>query len=549
MPYMGRVWSVDALHDNGAMSKYATTTGISESPVSEGVMYVGTDDGLIQVTEDGGSSWTRAGDLPGVPELSFINDVEASQHEAATVFAVADAHKTGDFSPYVFRSTNHGRSWTSIAGDLPDGTIVWAIQQDHVDPDLLFIAAEYGLYFSPNGGTNWHMLGGGVPTIAFRDLKLQRRDDDLVGATFGRGFYVLDDYSPLREMAAGPPAGDGTLFPVRDAWWYVPMVPSQALGRPTQGSTAYVADNPPYGATFTYWLAETPSSSGDVREEREGALRERGADVPFPGYDVLRAEAIESGPRLLLRVSDAQGEPVRWVEGTAREGLHRVTWDLRRPPPDPVDLSVPGFIPPWASDPQGPYAGPGRYTVEMVLVTAEGVRTVGEAQDFEVKPVPTAAAGTDFDAVVAFQASASDLMRRIGGAGEEIGRTQNRLRHMRAALLETPRADPALFGRVDELGRQLADVQLRLWGDNARGRLNESSAPSISGRVGSVIYGHWDTRQPPTATMRTNMEIAAAAFEEVLGVLVGLIEEDLMRLEEDLAAAGAPWTPGRRLVG
>jgi len=546
MPYMGRVWSVDAMHDNGAMSKYATTTGISESPVAEGVIYVGTDDGLIQVTEDGGGSWAMAGDLPGVPAMSFINDVEASQHDAGTVFAAADAHKTGDFSPYLFRSTDRGRSWSSIAGDLPGGTIVWAIQQDHVDSDLLFIAAEYGLYFSPNGGANWHMLDGGVPTTPFRDLKLQRRDDDLVGATFGRGFYVLDDYSPLREMAAGALDGDGTLFSVRDAWWYVPMVPSQALGRPTQGSTAYVGDNPPYGATFTYYLADTPSSPGDAREDAEEALREQGDNVPFPGYDALRAEAIESGARILLKVSDAQGEPVRWVQGPAREGLHRVTWDLRRPASDPIDLTVPGFIPPWASDPQGPYAGPGRYRVEMVLVTAEGVSTVGEMQEFEVKPV--GGAGADFGAVVAFQEAAGDLMRRIGGAGEEIGRVQNRLRYMRAALVETPRADPALFGRMDAVTEQLAELQLALFGDRARGRLNESSAPSIQGRAGSAAYGHWGTRQLPTATMRTNMEIASAGFGDVLQVLVTLIDEDLVQLEEDLAAAGAPWTPGRRLI-
>lgn len=548
MPYMGRVWSVDALHDNGAMSKYATTTGISESPVAEGVLYVGTDDGLIQVTEDGGGSWRAAGDLPGVPELSFTNDVEASQHDGDAVFAVADAHKTGDFTPYLFRSDDRGRSWTSIAGDLPDGTIVWAIQQDSVDPDLLFVATEYGLYFSPNGGTNWHMLSGGVPTIAFRDLKLQRRDQDLVGATFGRGFYVLDDYSPLREMAAGALEGDGTLFPVRDAWWYVPMVPSQALGRPTQGSTAYVGDNPAYGATFTYWLAETSSSARDQRRDSEGDLRERGADVPFPGYDRLRAEAIESGAKVLLMVSDAQGQPVRWIEGPAREGLHRVSWDLRRPAPDPVDLSTPGFIPPWASDPQGPFAGPGHYQVEMVLVTSDGVQAIGDVQNFEVQPVPTAATGTDFIAVTAFQQEASELMRRIGGAGEEIGRVRDRLRHMRAALVETPRADPALYGRMDRLAEQLSALQLELRGDNARGRLSESSVPSISGRVGRVTGGHWDTRQPPTATMRTNIQIASTAFDEVLSALVTLIDEDLARLEADLAAAGAPWTPGRSLI-
>ena len=244
MEFSGRVWSVDALHDNGAMSQYATLTAISESPVQEGVLYVGTDDGLIQGTGDGGENWVAAAPLPSVSELAFINDVEASQHDAETVFAVADAHKLGEFSPYVFESRDRGRSWRSLAGDLPAGTIVWAIQQDHVDPDLLFLATEFGLYFTPNRGTNWVKLSGGVPTIAFRDIKLHRRDQDLVGATFGRGVYVLDDYTPLREIAAGVLDKEGSLFPVRDAWWYVPYVPMQAPGKPTLGSTDYTAEKP-----------------------------------------------------------------------------------------------------------------------------------------------------------------------------------------------------------------------------------------------------------------------------------------------------------------
>jgi photosystem II stability/assembly factor-like uncharacterized protein len=229
--FYGRTWSVDALFDHGAMSKYATTTSISESPVKQGVLAVGTDDGLVQVSSNGGQSWTRSAALPGLAPLAFINDVELSLHDAGTLFVVADNHKMGDFAPYVFQSTDLGRTWRSISGDLPKGTIVWAIQQDHVRPDLLFLGTEFGIYWSPNGGGNWHKLTGGVPTISFRDLKLHRRDTDLVGATFGRGFYVLDDYTPLREVAAGTVGGAGGLFPVRDAWWYVPYQPGQAAPR------------------------------------------------------------------------------------------------------------------------------------------------------------------------------------------------------------------------------------------------------------------------------------------------------------------------------
>jgi photosystem II stability/assembly factor-like uncharacterized protein len=549
MEFMGRVWSVDELHDNGAMSQYATITTITESPLEAGVLYVGTDDGNIQVSENDGVEWRLASELPGVPPLSFINDMEASLHDPDGVFVVADAHKVGDYSPYLFRSDDRGRSWRSIRGDLPDGTILWAIQQDHVDPDLLFLGTEYGIYFSPNGGTNWHMLGNGVPTISFRDIKIHRRDEDLVGATFGRGFYVLDDYTPLREMAGGALEGEGTLFPVRDAWWYIPSVPGQAAGLPTQGSTVYIAPNPPFGAVLTYWLREVPKNRREARQERERELRDQGEDVPFPGWETLRGESLESETRVLLLVRDEAGDPVRWVEGPAKPGLHRVSWDLRGPAPNPIRMASGGFRPPWATDPRGPLASPGTYQVELFLVRTDGFEAVGEPQSFVVKPVPTAPPGTDFRAVADFQFRVSELAREMAGASEEIGRAADRLQHMRAALVQTPRAPQTLLSRLDEMGRSLDAMRLRLSGDRIRERWNMPSVPSIQDRVGYVQYGHWDTRQEPTETQRENIEIAEREYARFVGELKELIEVQLPRLEEELAAAGAPWTPGRRIGG
>ncbi len=542
---MGRVWSVDALYGNSAMSWYATLTAISESPVEEGVIYTGSDDGLIQVSEDGGQSWRVAADLPNVPDFSFINDVEASQMDVATVFAVADAHKTGDQTPYVFESTDRGRSWRSIAGDLPAGTIVWALQQDHVNPNLIFLGTEFGLYVTLNHGTNWIRLDG-APTIAFRDIKIQRRDGDVVGVTFGRGFYVLDDYAPLREMAAGALAGS-TLFPVRDTWWYIPNEPMQARGMPTLGSDSYRAANPPFGAVFSYYLDEVPPTQREARRAAEGDLRDGGDDVPFPGYDRLLREAIEGEPRVLLMVRDAQGQPIRWVEGPVKVGLHRVSWDLRRPAPNPVEFETPDFSPPWVTPPQGPLVPPGRYSVELMLFSSAGVQSLGSAQSFEVKPVPSAPPGTDFRAVAVFQQETSELMRRVAGAGEEISRARDRLRHMRAALVETPAADPVLFARIDTLGAALTELRTALSGDRIRGQLNEPSVPSIRGRVARVIDGHWNTRQAPTATQRRNLEIASSDFGALLQELSAL-DRDLSQLEQALEAAGAPWTPGRRLL-
>jgi photosystem II stability/assembly factor-like uncharacterized protein len=545
-PFLGRVWSVDALHDTGAMSKYSTIASIAESPLDGNVLIVGTDDGLVQVSADGGQSWTRTAAMPGAPARAFINDVEASLFDARTIYVVADAHKDGDFAPYAFVSADLGRTWRSIAGDLPKGTIVWAIEQDHVDPDLLFIGAETGLYFSSNGGKNWLELAGGVPTISFRDVQLHRRETDLVGASFGRGIYILDDYTPLRGL--GQAVGqEARLFPVRDAWWYVPYTPGQAAGDPGMGSDHFTAPNPPPGALLTFYLREAPTTEKERRQAAEKPLAEAGKDVAVPGFDTLRAEAAEQAPKVLIRIADAKGSPVRILDVPAKAGLHRVNWDLRGPAPDPIDLRPAGFRPPWDAPPIGPLVAPGRYSAALVIVSAAGVRSLGAPQTFEVEAVPTAPEGTDFAAAIAFQQQTAELSRRVGGASAEVARVRDRLRHMRAALVQTPRADPALFSRLDAADRSVADLGLRLSGDTARQRLSEPASPAIAARVRQVISGHWDTRMNPTTTQRRDLEIASTALTTLLRDLAALIDGDIARLEEALEKAGAPWTPGRRL--
>jgi photosystem II stability/assembly factor-like uncharacterized protein len=546
LPFFGRTWSINALHDNGAMSKYATISTIAESPVNENVIAVGTDDGLVQFTGDGGRSWTRAAALPGLPPRSFINRIEASLVDANTFYVVADAHKIGDFAPYIFVTSDRGRTWRSIAGNLPAGVILYAFQQDHIAPNLFFVGAENGIYWSPDAGRTWNKLGGGLPTISFRDIKIHRRDNDLVGATFGRGFYILDDYSALRTIAnAGSTlAADGTLFPIRDAWWFIPAAVAQAPGRPTAGSDDYTADNPPHGALITYWLKESPTT---LRESRLAAEKTRQGDIQFPGYDRVRDESLESDPAVFVQISNAAGQPVRRIKAPAKAGLHRVSWDLRGPAPEPISLSTPGFRPPWAGNPKGPLMAPGGYTAEVMVVSSSGVRRVGSPQSFTVKPVPNALPGTDYVAVALFQNETAELARRIDGASSELSRLRERLRYMRAALAQAPRADAALSLKMDTLARRVADLSVRLEGDPVRRRLDEPSSPGISNRVGEIMGGHWDTRMPPTATHRENLALAQASFGDLARSIQALISVDFPRVEAALEAAGAPWTPGRIL--
>ena len=225
LPVMGRQWSFNSAWDLAAMSKYNTITSLSESPLVAGLVYAGTDDGLIQVTENGGETWRQIDRLPGVPNEFFVNDIKADLHNPDTVYVVVDDHKKGDFSPYILRSDNRGRSWRSISGNLPERHILWRVVQDHVNPDLLFLGTEFGLFFTHNGGGTWTKLSGNTPNIPFRDLAIQTRENDVVGATFGRGFYVLDDYTPLRDVTDDMLKNDNVLFPVRRTHWYVPRRP------------------------------------------------------------------------------------------------------------------------------------------------------------------------------------------------------------------------------------------------------------------------------------------------------------------------------------
>jgi photosystem II stability/assembly factor-like uncharacterized protein len=363
LPMMERVWSYDAVWDLWAMSKYGTVTSLAESPLVDGLVYAGTDDGLIQVTEDGGATWRKTDRLPGVDEFFFVNDVKADLHDADTVYVVVDHHKDGDFSPYLFKSADRGRSWTSIAGDLPERHIVWRLVQDHVDPNLLFVGTEFGVFFSVDGGGRWVELTGGVPNIPFRDLAIQRRENDLVGATFGRSFYVLDDYTPLRGLSEATLEREAELFPVRKAWWYIPRRPLGDDEKADQGAAFFVAPNPPFGAVFTYYLRDEIMTRKKSRREREQEIEQEGGDTPYPGWEELRREELEEEPAIVLTVRDAAGEVVRRLSGPVEAGFHRVAWNLRYPSPDPWKPKKENDEE--EDEPSGFLVSPGSYSVSL----------------------------------------------------------------------------------------------------------------------------------------------------------------------------------------
>jgi photosystem II stability/assembly factor-like uncharacterized protein len=541
---MGKVWSVDTVAKNKSTSFFGTIVALSESSLVEGLLYAGTDDGLVQVSEDGGANWRKTDSFPGVPDMAYVHDLEASLHDADTVFVTIDNHKSGDFKPYVLKSTDRGLTWRSIAGDLPERGSVYTIVQDHVDEDLLFVGTEFGVFTSVTGGGTWLRLKGGVPVIAVRDLEIQRREDDLVVGTFGRGIFILDDYAPLRRMSEEGFDEEALLFPLRSARMFHK---SRELGYPKksfQGDSFFSAANPPDGAVFTYYLKDGFKSLEDRRREVEKEKAEKEEAIGYPSWEELRAEDRAEDPAVVLTVRDADGQVVRRLTGPTEKGLHRVSWDLRFPSATPVRLEEPEES--RYSPPRGPMVAPGRYTVSLEKWAGAELTQLADPQAFETVPIGTALLpAADKKAALAFQQKTARLQRAVLGATRAIEETRERIDHLRKAALDTPAGDPAWLDRLEKIETRIDDLDIELTGDRTVSSRNEPVPPSIRDRVQRVVSSQWGVSSAPTGTQKRAYEIAAEAFAPVLEGLRETVERDLADLEAEMEAAGAPWTPGR----
>lgn len=550
---MGRIQPVDAVSKHQYTSIYGNTVSLSESPLVEGLLYVGTDDGLVNVTEDGGVNWRRIESFPDIPDMTYVTCLLASQHDADTVYAAFDNHKKGDFKPYLLVSRDRGHTWTSVAGDLPERSYLHVITEDHVKPGLLFVGTEFGVHFTPDEGAHWMKLGSGMPTISVRGLEIQQRENDLVAASFGRGLYIMDDYTPLRTVTTEILAQDAFIFPIKDALWYIPA------GRKgdSQGATFYTAPNPQYGATFTYYLKETIKTLEEERKDAEKEAKSKKknnedddneptdepvaeAQPPYPTLDQLRAEDEQRTPRTIITVYDDAGTPVRRIPTSRTKGIHRATWNLRYPATTPASPN---------GDPNGPLALPGTYWIILEMELDGRVSRLAGPEEFKVVPLfaPELTEEERADSL-AFQQKVGRLQRAVQAASRVAGDVESRLDHIRQAILVTPEADYAdLTALVDHMEEQLRAIRISLNGDPLLGKYVEPSPPSINRRVYSIVGTLSSVTSAPTGTCRQQYEYAARDFAAVLADLRLLVEHDLPALEELLEEARTPWTPGRRL--
>ena len=536
-PIMGRTWGADALWDHGAMSMFSTITTISESPLVEGLLYAGTDDGLVQVTEDGGKTWRKVEKLPGVPESFFVNEIKASRLEKDAVFVAVDSHKTGDFKPYLLRSDDRGRTWRPIAGDLPERGWVWSVAQDHVKKELLFAGTEYGIYTTLDGGAHWVKLSGGLPTISFRDIEIQERESDLVGGSFGRSIYVLDDYSPLRQAGEQAFEKDALLFPVKKALQYIQQTPIGYGSKGMFGETFFSAPNPPFGAVFTYYLKEGLKTAAEARREREKAAK--GKPVAFPGWDALRAEEDEEKPEIVLTVTDEAGQVVR-----------RITGGEAGPAPRGVGPALPAGRPDRDRDararavggpPAGPLVVPGTFTVSLSKRVGGVVTPLAGPQTFQVESLrPRVARREGPPGAARVPAEGGRAAARHDGRGGRRGRGAQE-------HADEEGAGRHAEGRPEAWRRPAGDREAAARrARHAQGR--PDGPPPLRG-VAAVADGPRQRAarldEPDHGERQARLRDRGRRLREAGGGDAGDRGRGSARLGDRFEAAGAPWTPGR----
>ncbi len=535
---MGKVWHSEAVAKNGSTSLYGNIVSLDESPVKAGLLYVGTDDGLLQVSDNDGGSWTKYSSFPGVPANTYVSDVVADLFDENTVYISFDNRKRGDFKPYVLKSNDKGKTWTSIAANLPQDQTVHALIQDHVDKNLLFAGTEKGIYFTADGGKEWIQLKAGIPTISVRDIEIQRRENDLVLATFGRGIYVLDDYSPLRKTDIIKNEKKAEILPVRDAALYIP---NTTKGKNWHGDTFYKADNPPFGAEITYYINEAPKSKKALRKDAEGKLKD-GEKLKYPSFDELRAEDLEESAYLLFSISDDQGNHIRNIKAPYKAGLNRVVWDLKYADASPITSKTdPNSI-------EGVHALvlPGKYTVSMKEVIDGKVNDLASAAEINVKLLANyGTPETEYKENIAFRRTIQSLQQEVFGFDKVLAEANDKVKAMKNAVLKTAGVEAKILEDIRAIQYKLDDIDVVLSGNNSIKNRNGNQTASIKERLDDIMWSVWYSTATPTTTSKDSYKVAEKQLKEIKSQLAQLESTQISKVAKALDAAGAPWYEGK----
>jgi photosystem II stability/assembly factor-like uncharacterized protein len=526
---------------------FTTIMAIAPSPVERGVIWAGSDDGRVHVTRDGGTTWTSVeANLKGVPANTWVPEIRASRYDGGTAFIVLDNHRRSDWTTYVYKTTDYGKTWTSLATKDVQG-YAHAIEQDPVDADLLFLGTEFGLFVSQDGGKSWFKWKHGVPTVSVMGLLVHPRDHDLVIVTHGRAAYVLDDIRPLRSVSKATLTEPLHLFPIPDAQQYTTR---EKEGARFTGDAEFRGENEPYGALLTYSLNAAGLPHPTEAKERERLEKEREAlrkprigetGVPEAPVDVPKepeASAAASAakkeketkpgekPEVNIEVSDAAGKVLRKFKGPARLGVNRATWDLSRDefkqPPRERNNDFGGG---------GAELPPGTYTVIVKYGASEAKQTVRIVPDPREK-YSQETRQAKYDAIL----RAGRVQETIAEAIERVQKTRTDVDAVIAKLKkpeDTASKEPdPLTKSANALKEKLDKIERRLWTPpKTKGIVAENDALSKIGYPMNAMQSSWDA---PTSSQLDYLTRAETATREALADLNKLFAEDVAKFREEV---------------
>ena len=541
---MDKFWSIDAVAKDVSTSLWGLIVSLSESKVKKDLIYAGTDDGVIAVTEDGGKNWTRITTFPGIPEFTYVSDILPDKFDENVVYASFNNMLRDDFKPYILKSSDKGKTWTPIANKLPDNGTIHTIEQDNVNQNLLFAGSEFGFYFSIDGGNEWIEFKSGLPTIAVRDIAIQEREADLVLGTFGRGIFILDDYSPLRNFKKDMLQKEALIFPVKDSKMYV-----QSNGFDNQGSTYFKSPNPDFGATFTYFVKDVPKTAKAIRQEKEKALFAKGEPIPQPSIAELDAESKEIKPYLIFTITDESSNIVKRLYKAASKGINRITWNFTYESISPVTATK--------YDPVGGTSGrrdgggiqvmPGTYKVSLALFSKGEPRELAGPESFVCKLIGLSTfPATDQKAKYEWIKGASEVARSIYGTISYTGELVNKVNAVMQAIHETPAASDDLMKEAERINDELNKLMFIFNGPEAKA--SEEELPPmelpLAKRLSEMASATYGISGDITIAAKEQLDILKSEFPPVLA-RVKKTGEDLEKLDKQLDAVKAPWTPGR----
>lgn len=537
---MGEVQSVDAIAYDKSTSIYGNIVALDESPLKEGLLYIGTDDGLIHVSEDGGANWKKYSEFPGIPKNTYVNQVLADLYDENTVYALFNNHKNGDFKPYVLKSTDMGMTWTAMESDLPERGSVFAMRQDHKNKDLFFIGTEFGVFFTNNSGANWRQIKNGLPTIAVRDLEIQRRENDVVLATFGRGFYVLDDYSPLRDLSNANLEKDAHLFPIKDALVFFERNPLGYGKNGFMGANYYAAPNAERGANFRLYIKDLPEGLKSKRKEVEKKAREEGKDVVYPSLERLRAEENEEATYLLFVIRDDSDREIRRFTARPKKGMANYNWDGTLGTRSYASSNGEPFTKTYSAN----LAAPGTYSVEVFLSENGNLVPLNVKENFRLRWLNNNSfKANDYEKLLVFQDSIENIRREMVALNSKRSKLDKRAKDLKALARNTPGAPLTLLNDLQKVILELQALNIEMNGDRILTREEFEQKPSLMERLNSAVYNSYATTSAPTGEQRKNIRILNQERLPLQSKLKSL-EEDLNRFYSILLNSGAPYLDG-----